>query len=101
MTTHTQDNYNNTYKTITTIHKRQRTTIHTKHLKIQHVQKVNNTKVRSKQHEGNNTKVITGTNMKTDNHLQGQSKKKPNLFHLNSLLYLQLNQTCLLQSTPL
>ena len=33
--------------------------------------------------------------------LQGQSKKKPNLFNLNLLLYLQLNQTCLLQSTPL
>ena len=32
--------------------------------------------------------------------LQGQSKKIPNFF-LNLLLYLQLNQTCLLQSTPL
>jgi len=34
-------------------------------------------------------------------HIKGQSKKKPNLFNLNLLLYLQLNQTCLLQSTPL
>ena len=33
--------------------------------------------------------------------IQGQSKKKPNLFNLNLLLYLQLNQTCLFQSTPL
>ena len=33
--------------------------------------------------------------------IQGQSKKEPNLFNLNLLLYLQLNQTCLLQSTPL
>jgi len=33
--------------------------------------------------------------------VQGQSKKKPNLFNLNLLLYLQLNQTCLLQSTPI
>ena len=32
----TQDNYNDTHKTTTTIH--------TRHLKIQHVQKVNNTK---------------------------------------------------------
>ena len=33
--------------------------------------------------------------------VQGQSKKKPNLFNLNLLLYLQLNRTCLFQSTPL
>ena len=32
-------------------------------------------------------------------HKRGQSIKKPNFFNL--LLYLQLNQTCLLQSTPL
>ena len=32
--------------------------------------------------------------------IQGQPIKKPNYF-LNLLLYLQLNQTCLLQSTPL
>jgi len=32
--------------------------------------------------------------------IRGQSKKIPNFF-LNLLLYLQLNQTCLLQSTPL
>jgi len=31
---------------MTTIHTRQLTTIHTRYLKIQHVQKVNNTKVR-------------------------------------------------------
>ena len=31
--------------------------------------------------------------------VRGQSIKKPNFFYL--LLYLQLNQTCLLQSTPL
>ena len=37
----------------------------------------------------------------TSGHIQGQSKKEPNLFNLNLLLYLQLNQTCLLQSTPL
>jgi len=66
---YTQDNYNNTYKTtnnnthktttsihtrqlttthtrqLTTIHTKQLTTIRTRHLKIQHVQKVNNTKV--------------------------------------------------------
>ena len=39
-----QDNYNNTPKTITTIHTIQLTTIPTRQLKIQHVQKVNNTK---------------------------------------------------------
>ena len=51
---YTQDNYKNTHKTtrtirtrqLTTIHTRQLTTIHTRHLKIQHVGKVNNTKVR-------------------------------------------------------
>jgi hypothetical protein len=43
---YTHDNYNNTHVTTTTIHTWQLTTIHTRHLKIQHVQKVNNTKVR-------------------------------------------------------
>jgi hypothetical protein len=49
---YTQDYYNNTHKktnnqnTTTIIHKRQLTTINTKHLKIQHVQKLSNTKVR-------------------------------------------------------
>jgi len=33
--------------------------------------------------------------------IRGQSIKKPNFFFFNLLLYLQLNQTCLLQSTPL
>ena len=32
---------------MTTLHTKQLTTIHTRHLKIQHVQKVNNTKVKS------------------------------------------------------
>ena len=45
---YTQDNYSNTHKTTTTIHTRQLTTIHTRHLKIQHVQKINNTKVRKR-----------------------------------------------------
>ena len=36
---YTQDNYNNTHKT--------NTTIYTRHLKIQYVQKINNTKVRN------------------------------------------------------
>jgi len=56
---YTQDNYNNTHKTTTTIHTRQLTpidirqltTIHTRHLKLQHVQKVNNTKVKRQDHE--------------------------------------------------
>ena len=58
---YTQDNYNsthkttnnnthnttnNTHKTTTTIHTIQLTTIHTKYLKI-HVEKLNNTKVRT------------------------------------------------------
>jgi len=43
---YTQDNYNNTHKTTTTTHTRQQTTIQTRHLKIQHVEKVNNTKVK-------------------------------------------------------
>ena len=38
---------------------------------------------------------------KLDWSVQGQSKKKLNLFNLNLLLYLQLNQICLLQITPL
>jgi len=36
---YTQDNYYNTHETTTTIHTRQLTTIHTRHLKIQHVPK--------------------------------------------------------------
>ena len=36
---YTQDNYNNTHKTTITIHTRQLTTIHTRHLKIQHIQR--------------------------------------------------------------
>jgi len=40
------------------------------------------------------------TNKYSEMLLRGQSIKKPNFF-FNLLLYLQLNQTCLLQSTPL
>ena len=43
---YTQESYNNTHKTTTTIYTRQLTKMHTRHLKIQHVQKANNTKVR-------------------------------------------------------
>jgi len=57
-------------------------------------------------HEGSSANGVRIVNFATKKNLvvkstiQGQSKKKPNLFNLNLLLYLQLNQTRLLQSTP-
>jgi len=51
------------------------------------------------------TTLCYGSSVNTRNHVwynvRGQSIKKPNVFFFNLLLYLQLNQTCLLQSTPL
>jgi len=45
-------------------------------------------------------KLIKVNLLVSELYIRGQSKKMPNFF-LNLLLYFELNQTCLLQSTPL